>query len=354
VLEGSADPDAKKPEIQWSVLANNHWMTLDSNHVLADYTNSFLTSGIIKFYLPAEANTDNSLLEEGYIWLRATCNAPINAASKLLAVHSQAIRARFKNQENSLEHLDTALAPETIKKMVNRLASVKKVSQPYASFGGKPREADARYYRRVSERLRHKQRAITIWDYEHLVLERFPEVYKVKCLNHTSPTSERAPGHVTLVTVPKRIHQSGQPVLQPKVKANTRDEILAFAKKHNSTFVQLHVQNPDYEQVELSFKVAFHKNYEFGFYKRQLNQELVRFMTPWAFEQKTPLRFGGRIHKSMLINFMEQLPYVDYLEDVLMHHRIDATRRNTDLNEIQVSNSRAILISAAEHDIKQA
>jgi diaminopimelate epimerase len=33
--------------------------------------------------------------------------------------------------------------------------------------------------------LRHKNRAITIWDYEHIILQKFPEIHKVKCLNHS-------------------------------------------------------------------------------------------------------------------------------------------------------------------------
>ena len=77
--------------------------------------------------------------------------------------------------------------------------------------GGKTPEQPADFNVRVSERLRHKRRALTIWDYERLVLEKFPQIYKVKCLNHTQyePAPgpggiyrELAPGHVTIVTVP--------------------------------------------------------------------------------------------------------------------------------------------------------
>ena len=39
--------------------------------------------------------------------------------------------------------------------------------------------------KRISERLRHKGRAITRFDYERITLEQFPEIWKVKCINHT-------------------------------------------------------------------------------------------------------------------------------------------------------------------------
>ena len=35
--------------------------------------------------------------------------------------------------------------------------------------------------RRAAERLRHKDRASTLWDYERLVLEAAPELFRVKC-----------------------------------------------------------------------------------------------------------------------------------------------------------------------------
>jgi hypothetical protein len=55
---------------------------------------------------------------------------------------------------------------------------------PFPSFGGRETEDSSQFYKRVSERLRHKERAITIFDYERLVLESFPSIYKVKCVNH--------------------------------------------------------------------------------------------------------------------------------------------------------------------------
>ena len=43
------------------------------------------------------------------------------------------------------------------------------------------------YYTRVSERLRHKNRAIQLWDYEHLILQNFPHLYRVKMPQSHTP-----------------------------------------------------------------------------------------------------------------------------------------------------------------------
>ena len=122
------------------------------------------------------------------------------------------------------------------------------------------------FYRRISERLRHKDRAIDLWDYERLVLEAFPSIYKVKCLNHTQyepaesqgsgPCSggvyrELAPGHVTLVALPNLRGQVQRDPLKPYTSLGVLSDIQAYLAQRCSGFVQLHVKNPQFEEVRI-------------------------------------------------------------------------------------------------------
>src|SRR5207237_4012667 len=102
-------------------------------------------------------------------------------------VVTQAVEARFQDNSNAPSHFDAALPADSISKLVTPVAQVSKVQQPFASFDGKHSEVGKEFYTRVSERLRHKGRAITAWDYEHLILNRFSDIYKVKCITHTDP-----------------------------------------------------------------------------------------------------------------------------------------------------------------------
>ena len=108
---------------------------------------------------------------------------------------------------------------------------IKSVEQPYASFNGKLPEEGNDYYRRVSERLRHKNRPITIWDFERIVLEEFPSVYKLKCLNHTRMNeyySEQAPGNVSLIVISNLRNQNAVNPLQPTTSLSTLTAIKEF------------------------------------------------------------------------------------------------------------------------------
>ena len=143
-------------------------------------------------------------------------------------------------------------------------AAVKSIASPFRpSADAAPRDPQA-FYTRVSERLRHKDRAIDLWDYERLVLEAFPQVYKIKCLNHTryEPSEsgtgvyrELAAGHVTIVTIPNLQQQKRDP-LKPFTSLGLLEDIETFVERASSCFAQLHVKNPQFEEVRVRSRCA--------------------------------------------------------------------------------------------------
>jgi hypothetical protein len=177
--------------------------------------------------------------------------------------------------------LQDGLAAETISKMLSRPAKVKSLLQPYSSFGGAPQENDAAFYRRVSERLRHKNRAITLWDYEQLVLQNFQEIHKVKCLNHTSTemkngkrkTSYLSPGNVVLVVIPDIVNRNVFDIYKPRVSKATLNRIQEFLQNLNSPLVKATVINPEYEEVRVDLKVQFHSGFDEVYYKTVLKKD---------------------------------------------------------------------------------
>ena len=348
VAEGSADPLADTEQVTWSVLTDEHWLPLDDDHLLADNTNGFLESGIVKIMVPDKASLSSDWLPDGYLWLRASIKNNTDAVCKLTGIHSQAGRATFKDQGNDPVHLKEPLEAETISKFVKAIAGIKKVVQPYASFGGEVKETDKDYYVRVSERLRHKSRAVTIFDYERMILEKFPNIYKVKCLNHTSPASEMAPGNVTLVIVPDLTNQNAVNKLEPRVSKAVLENVKSYVEEFSTEMAEIHTRNPDYEKIRLDFKVRFGKSYEFGYYKNQLNEDIIGYLSPWATGASTEISFGGKIHKSVLLKFIEEREYVDFVTDFRMFHLRGGADDTVDVDEAIAGSGDAILVS---HDL---
>jgi hypothetical protein len=358
VMEGTADPLAIKPaeHIYWSYLSNNQWIEFDKNSI-SDATRQLVQSGIISFVIPADATTNNTILPADHCWLRAAVSQSAEAICKLITVDAQAALVTFSPHNNADDFLEKALPASTIAKLKTPDAAVKKLVQPYSSFGGRAKEKENKFYIRVSERLRHKNRAITIWDYEHLVLENFPQIYKAKCLNHTKLVenpetnemeyNEVAPGYVTVITIPDLQNRNDTNPLKPYTNQNTLLEIESYLKTKISCHVNLGVRNPQFEEVRLQFELSLLKGYDdFLFYKERLQQEITQFLTPWAFASDADISFGGKIYKSVLIDFIEERPYVDFITNVQLFHRINETTESGDLDEIVASTARSILVSA--------
>ena len=323
ILEGSENPQAKsftgKEKVHWFVLCDNQWKNIE-NELLANSIDNFLKSGIVKFTIPKQATKTNTLLPDNLIWIKAKMHKAYDAVCKVIDVKTQVVTAEFFNNENDLSHLNKGLPAETISKLINRITQVKSVSQPFNSFGGKPIESDDTYYKRVSERLRHKNRAITLWDYEHLILQEFPEVFRVKCLNHTNNTTNSflSPGDVTLIVVPDIINKNVFDIYEPRVSTATLNKIQNYISNLNSMHVDAVVINPEYEQVVVKLSVKFYDEYDQNFYTKQLNEDIAKFLSPWAFDTSQDILFGIELHRSTVIDYIEKLYYVDYLAELEM------------------------------------
>src|SRR6185369_7407651 len=276
VAEGSANPLSHGPgQIYWSYLCNNEWISFDP-YAVEDRSKGLLNSGVVTFAVPREATDDNTFLPAGMHWLRAAVESQSDGVCRLLLVAAQGLESTFSNHDNDRAFAAQVLPADSISKLDQPTAEIKKISQPFAGFGGRGIETPTAFYTRVSERLRHKDRAISLWDYERLILEEFPQIYRVKCLNHTQyePNDgiyrELAPGHVTVVTIPDQQSHNLRNPLQPFTSLGLLNDIAAFVNKRVSGFlkngVNLHVKNPLFEEVRVSCNVRLNEGFDEAFY----------------------------------------------------------------------------------------
>lgn len=355
LLEGTENPLAEGytfPEtLEWAVLGNNEWISLDSTHLIGNTTDNFLKTGIVTIAIPKEATLDNTLLPSGLVWVRVKTHKNFDAFCEIINIHTQVEVAQFKNQNNDLSHLEKGLPAETISKLTQRDALIKKVQQPYHSFGGSPKESREAYYKRVSERLRHKDRAVTSWDYEHLILQQFKDVYKVKCLNHTQGDNYHSAGNVSLVVIPDIVNNNAFDIYQPRLSTAKRNEIQVYINALNSFFVTAAIINSDYEEIEVTTGVKFKTGFDATFYTAEVEKEIKKYLSPWAFEETNALDFGITFHKSKIIQYLEQLEYVDYLEEVIVKHRKSIHHPYEEKVNVLPTSPKAILVSAKKHGV---
>ena len=368
---GSENSDLEPPEVSWNYLSNDNWIKFDDKELLSDSTNGMLDTGIIRYRPPSSLDateshprvtTSNNLLPNGFHWFEAQAPDRINAFPGGIAIISQAVTATHLLQTPASEHLNDTLPADSITKLVTPLSAIDTVKQPYSSFGGKGQEDNTQFIKRVSERLRHKDRAVTMWDYERLVLEQFPDIYKVKCLNQTVQENDPAAAKVKLVVIPNLINRTPFFPLQPKVSQKLRWQIADYLKDKVSPFVDFEVVNPRYEEIRYRVTLKFEQKESEGFYIRQLNRDIINYLSPWAYSNQADVKFGGAIHQSSLIHFITNLPYVDFIGslELIDHVLIGQDSRGltskqllTPLNQdvVQTRFPDSILVSSPNHFI---
>lgn len=323
----------KPGDTEWSYLAGDAWEALSSSSVLIDSTEGFQKPGLIAIAVPRDASLDHDSLTSGLVWLRALIQRAPESASRTVDVKPTAALARFQpgvglTIEDYEQHLLTGLPAGTITRLVQRNANIQRVQQPDPSFDGRGHEGSPEYFQRSSERLRHRNRAVTAWDLERLVLEAFPEVFKAKCLPHTDATGSFKAGHAALVIVPNVRRTGAINVLEPRPGAVLMEEIEEHLAGLTSPFATVHAIQPVFERLRVEANVVFNAGRDPGYYAGVLNDDLRRFLSPWAYQDGEDILFGARIYRSDILAFVEGRDYVDHLTDLKLYHSFDGPSRD--------------------------
>jgi hypothetical protein len=234
------------------------------------------------------------------------------------------VLAQFTNRNNDDAYLGTNIPGNTISNLFPKQSVIKKVVQAYPSFGGQQKEADSKIYVRTAERLRHKGRGVTAWDYENIILEKFPNIYKVKVLHHACPHSNGAgattaivakSGSVIVLVLPKT--NAGNSLYKPMISKAKLTEVYEYIKPLASPFTKLTVINPIFETINISLTAYFITAIkDRAVYEKRLRADLQRYFSPWAFDSDNEPDFGGIIYRNAVVGFVESLPYVDYVQQL--------------------------------------
>lgn len=330
LAEATADSESQTQPIKWSYLDHNIWKELRKGfEVLKDGTNNLTTSGIVQLALPENMSLLHSVMPKNLHWIKASVVRNSRSVCETIGIHLHAVAATFSMTDaNDTSRLGTPLDGGSIEKLLTAEPAIKSITQPYESFGGRLPELEGSYYLRVSEHLRHKGRAIQKWDYERMVLEAFPKIFKAKCINHSFKTDAGsyendvpyAPGYVILGVMPDLTKLKSGNSYEPRVPVSLLEEIERFVGKRTSPFVRFKAANPRYEKVDFCITVRFSLGVDPTFYKEQLMRDLREFMAPWAVGKYDKFSFGQCVYRADVLQLLEAMDYIDFIKDLRMSH----------------------------------
>lgn len=302
------------PTVNWSYLSKSgSWTDFVAGKTITDATYNLTRSGTITLALPEDITNATEILPNGLFWLRAQVRNELNVFSRLLFVYSQVLEVVYSNSSQT-QRSNLVLPANTITKSIIPIPSIKSIFQPLISAGGILPENQTAFYTRISETLRHKNRAIQCWDYERLLLEKFPQVSKAKCIDASNTRKMNAfNNHFDIVVIPQL---SGEGVITnnrfgPVFSLALLEEMEHYLKPLASPHVKFDVLNPIYERLKITCDVKFKT--DDAFYIRQLNTDIRTFLSPWLDEKSHKYIIGEGIQKSTIMGYIQQLDYVDFI-----------------------------------------
>ncbi|HVZ26696.1 MAG TPA: hypothetical protein VG842_11600, partial [Sediminibacterium sp.] len=365
-------------DINWSVLIEDEWMSLAKGDVLVDETGNLIRSGMVVLRMPAQDGTGNTILPGNLTWLRASCDNRGNIRTKTRAVFAQVVSAtRQLTATESLTSSDLVLAPGSFTQFRRKIPQILNVFQPFTSFNGRVKESEKQYYTRISELLRHKNRAVTSQDIAQLVLNAFPDILKVKCFDTESGGNNLLPGYdLAVVVIRNPQKRAGQVEEFPKADLSQLVAIREYLKGLLSPFIRVEVINPVYERVKIVCSVVFqttHSGPGFtqtsvqdsnGILLQKLNREIKEWIAPWLYQSGTKINTEGKLYLSEILNFIKKRPYISYVTgfSVLHFYQIYDTSDGSFYDRVidsaaekveylVPSHPLAILVSSSEHSI---
>ncbi|MBB6271272.1 hypothetical protein HDF26_001699 [Pedobacter cryoconitis] len=371
LAEANLHHSMHEPElINWSHLVQNKWVPFPNSGVLMDTTNNFMNTGVVTLKIPEGVDKGNTILNADLYWIRASLPCASSLKSRTIAIFSQAVIAVREPGQSNFPDSAYILPKDAVKGFRGSLPAVKSLMQFFPSFGGYPKESDGKYNIRVSERLRHKQRLLSVLDICQAVLDAFPQIMMVKCYGTTDNEAVILPGiDIHLIVIPKEREDGSFISQEPRVSLSLLYAIKKFVTGSVSDFIRIEVGNPIYERVmvvaKVKFKAAGNTLQSDGYYIKQLNQDINKYISAWLYDAKADFKMGSKIYILEILNHLQHQPYIEYITGFSLVHffkvwnqkegRFDAQLIDTSIDltdSLQGSVAGAILIPADDHQLK--
>ena len=310
--ELEVDAATGQSDIHWHYLTLQGWRQLPPERIIADTSAGFVTSGIVVIDVPDDMSSSHPVVNDNLFWFRISCSQQFSRFGSLRTVVTHGLR--LVHAEGAAIANDAAFLPEKwlAKRSVAGLGAIR--SRRIAT-AGRDAETNADMRMRLAERLRHKQRASTVWDFEKMVLQAFPNVNMVKCMNHVNPAVRGiSPGHITIAVVPAWSHCTHARCSGAKLSSADLKEIYQYLVLRSVDDCQLHVLNPIYERIQVRCAVQFTSNGNRGYLLKKLNSDISDYLCPWT-EQGGLGHFDWKIKTEELESYLSHLPYVSFITD---------------------------------------
>jgi len=301
-------------DLLFSVYNNNDWIELNNEEILFDSTNNLSSSGCITLNLNRFYNINSLCDNKLHKWINIKCKNSCNFNQLIKSITHNSILIQSKKTQAIN---DNNLFVEGFLKTKKEINSIEQINQ---ATGGSFVEKEKHYINRVSEKLKHKQRAVSILDYEKILLQEFNDIFLVYGIPNYNKHLNFKPGNITLVLVKKY----NKELEKPELFSNTElSKMKLFLQNKKSPNVKLNLINPKYEYIQTKFNVIFKKGINNNLHLKKLNSLIFSFLSPWIDDNNKKISTKNYVNTTQIINFIKKIDFVEKIMNFNLFHIIN-------------------------------
>jgi hypothetical protein len=276
--------------------------------VISDGTSGFQRTGVIRVVIPQDVTSNGTEVPAGWSWLRF--GQKISRTIEALFVSTQAVTAvRELTQGGNY----TPIGESSITKFITPVPGIKNVLQPVSSFGGLPEQTEAAFRRSVAVRLRHKRRAVSPKDIENILLDQFPQLFKVTAIPARCSTPASA-GLVRVIVTPwtSRLADHGY---EPQASSELMLEAWSLLQSIGMPSARYEISNPVFSVVLVTCNVVFSEAGKNEELINRLNADICNFLSPWIMDNPLKKDASVMVSSGAVYAFIRSRHYVGSVLD---------------------------------------
>jgi uncharacterized phage protein gp47/JayE len=230
-----------------------------------------------------------------------------------------------------------------VKTLKSAVAGVDKVSNPVAADGGADTATLDQMLKVGPAMISHRNRAVTVEDFEWLAKEASRKVVKVRCLPNTNNKKVTEIGWVTVIIVPDSLEDKPFPSLE------LRRKVRKYLEDHSANTItsakHVYIAGPFYKEIGVSVDVYVTSIDVASEVERQIRTNLNAFFHPLTGgAEEKGWDFGRNVSASDIYALLEGIKGVDHVENVKF---IYSGKTGEDIVEIEQN----FLVANGKHSI---
>ncbi len=346
---GTQTSNSTSSKIEFNYLTQSGWRSLK---VLSDFTRNFTCSGSIKLFLPQDAIYSKDKFGDDLYRISLGCKKIEPSMGRLLYLDTQAVLLVRKDPDKVEIGSRPYIEKNKILAMKKKLEGLDKVIQPYCSFLGQPSDTKKSYYKRVSQRIKSKDRASSCEDFESLAFGVNSDLYYADC-----QVGQSDPTNLKLLLVSANSSTGLNNLMPSLVSSQALEEIRLYLLERSSGFISLDVFNMKHQAVKVSAKVVFKNELDAIEQCKVISEKISKFLSPWIAHNEKSMFIEIGLKRADIIKIIgSDSQVLEVLTvDILKECKATGLFKSVGSESVvQSDNSETILVSVLEHDIQMS